>query len=486
MLLLAFASTQCAVGPDYKVPATKLPAAWSEAPSQGVTIAKFDIVRWWETFNDPLLNSLIDRAVRSNHDVRIAEARLREARASRDVTAAGLWPSINSSGTYTRSHDSSNTLKNESDTNAQTQGQAQSGTSASATIRTPAHKDLFQAGFDAAWELDIFGGVRRSVEAADASIGAAQESHRDVIVSLLAEVALNYAELCGVQRQISITQNNLRSQQDTLDLTKDRYTVGLTNEIDVLRSQALVSSTQSQIPTLESQAKRSIHRLGILLGNDPGALISELSQDHPLPQVPTEVPVELPSDLLRRRPDIRTAERQLAAATAGIGVAVADMFPKFSLTGSLGRQAEDSSLLSHGTSKFWNFGPTIQWPVFEGGRIRANIKVQNARQEQALALYEKTILIALEDVENSLVDYAQEQIRRSSLASAVESNLSSVTLSRELYTQGLTDFLNVLDAERSLYVSQNQLVVSEQTVVTNLIALYKALGGGWEVFSQTE
>lgn len=476
--LIAFLCTACAVGPDYQAPEPKLPATWSELPAKGVSVAPPEVARWWETFNDPVLNSLVDRAVASNLDVRIAEARLREARAARDVAASGLWPSLTTAGSYTRSHAGTSSTASGSSV------PSSAGTSAAG--RTGSHVDLFRAGFDAAWELDIFGGIRRSVDAADALIGAAQEDYRNVIVSLLAEVALNYAEVCGLQRRMLITEDNLVTQRDTLEITQARYDAGLSSEIDVLRAKAQVAATQSQIPALEDLAKRSMHRLGVLLGTEPGALLSELSERTTIPALPHNVHVDLPSDLLRRRPDIRSAERQLAAATANIGVAVADLFPTFLLSGTFGRQGVDFSDLSLGANKFWSFGSTIQWPLFQGGRIRANIKVQNARQEQALGLYERTVLIALEDLENALVSYSNEQVRNSSLAEAVQSDLQTVTLSRDLYTQGLTDFLTVLDAERSLYADQDQLVQSEQTVVTNLIALYKALGGGWEAYSDPE
>ncbi len=462
----------CLVGPNYRPPATSVPAAWSEQMAGGTATQAIESCRWWQTFKDPVLTSLIDRAVQSNLDLRVAQSRLREARASRDITAAGLWPSLNSSGSYTRTHNSKYGPAARS---------AAAGGSASAFSL---QQDLFQLGFDASWEIDVFGGTRRAVEAADATVAAVQENERSVLLSLLAEVARNYVELRGAQRQIVITRNNIQTQKDTLDLTRSRYTAGLTSEIDVLRQEAQLTSTQSQIPTLESSVKRSIHRLGTLLGKDPGALIQELSKDAPIPGTPPEVPVGLPSDLLRRRPDVRSAERELAAATAQIGVAVADLFPRFSLTGFVGRQSEQFSDLSLGASKFWSVGPSIQWPIFQGGRITANIKVQNALQEQALAIYEQTVLTSLEDVENALVDYSKEQVRYRSLAESVDANLRTVTLTNELYTRGLIDFLNVLDSQRSLYISQFQLVQSQQNVTLNLVALYKALGGGWEAYEK--
>jgi len=470
-LFAAICVSGCLVGPNYRPPATTAPALWSEKLAGGITAKPLAITTWWQTFNDPVLISLVGRAVQSNLDLRIAEARLREARASRDITAAGLWPSINSSGSYTRTHNSKY--------GPAAQSAAAGGSASSFSLQ----QDLFQVGFDASWEIDVFGGTRRAVEAADDSVGAVQENQRGVLVSLLAEVARNYVELRGAQRQIIITQDNIKTQQDTLELTRSRYNAGLTSEIDVLRQEAQLTSTQSQIPTLESSVKRSIHRLGTLLGKEPGALLQELSKNAPIPGTPPEVPVGLPSDLLRRRPDVRSAERELAAATAQIGVAVADLFPRFSLTGFAGRQSEKFGDLSLGASKLWSVGPSIQWPIFQGGRIAANIKVQNARQEQALAIYEQAVLTSLEDVENALVDYTKEQIRYRSLAESVDANLRTVTLTNELYTRGLIDFLNVLDSQRSLYVSQFQLVQSQQNVTLNLVALYKALGGGWEAFA---
>jgi len=473
-------SAGCAVGPSYYPPAADAPKHWSGSLAGGETPGPFDAARWWETLQDPVLNALIDRAVQSNHDLRIAEARLREARAARDVTAGDLWPAIRGRGAFTRTRSS---RRNSGSQSAGTAGNAASGGD---TSYTKTQTDLWQAGFDASWEIDVFGGTRRAVEAAGADTGAALEAKRDVLVSLLAEVATNYVELRGLQKRLAITKNTCATQADTLELTRDRSTAGLTSELDVLRADAQLKTTQSQIPGLESLAKHAMHRLGVLLGTDPGALLSELSADAPIPPLPPDVPVGLPSELLRRRPDVRTAERQLAAATARIGVAVADLFPRFSLTGSFGRQAEDARDLKIGVNRFWSFGPSVQWPVFEGGKILANIKVQSARQEQAAARYEKTVLVSLEETENALIDYSREQIRLKSLADATDANRVTVDLSKELYARGLTDFLTVLDAERSLYSSEDQLVQSRQTAVVNLIALYKALGGGWEVFEQEQ
>ena len=326
----------------------------------------------------------------------------------------------------------------------------------------------------------MFGGTRRAVEAATADLAAAEYGRRDVLVSLLGEVARNYVEARGFQRRLAIARENIRAQADVLELTRERYHAGLSSDLDVQQAAALLGTTESEVPSLETGFQASTHRLGVLLGQPPGALAGELANEKPIPAGPPEVPVGLPSELLRRRPDIQRAERELAAATARVGTAVADLFPKFSLTGSVGLQSTAVSDWFTGGSRFWSVGPTAQWRLFEAGRIRANIRVQNAREEQALAAYEQTVLASLEDVENALTAYAKEQTRRGSLAGAVESDQQALQIAGQLYEKGLVDFLRVLDSQRSLYTTQDALVQSEITVSLNLVSLYKALGGGWE------
>ena len=463
--LLVAIGVGCTVGRDYRPPQVQVPAIWSEAEQKGATTAPVEITQWWATFNDPVLTSLIDRAVRSNHDLRVAEWRIREARASRGVTAAAAWPTADVSADYSRSRASENAPN-------------------VAPISAGKATDLFQIGFDAGWEIDVFGGVRRAVEAADADIAASEENRRDVLLTLLAEVARNYVEVRGFQRRLAIAGKNITSQQETLELTRIRLEAGLISELDVAQAEAILATTQSQVPTLDSALKQAVHRLGVLLGQDPGALLPELSNEAPIPGIPPEVPVGLPSDLLRRRPDVRRAERELAGATARVGVATADLFPRFSLTGAFGLQSVSIADLALWPSRVWSIGPTVRWPIFDAGRIRASIRVQDAREQQSLAQYEKAVLTSLEDVENALVAYGREQIRRRSLAQAVEANRLAADLANERYTQGLVDFLNVLESQRQLYTSEDQLVQSERGIVVNLVALYKALGGGWEVFSQ--
>ncbi|MDE2216187.1 MAG: efflux transporter outer membrane subunit [Planctomycetota bacterium] len=458
---LALLLAGCTVGPNYIPPKASVPDNWSEQQDKANNRSDA-IVQWWKTFNDSKLDSLVAQAVKSNLDLRIAEARVREARAQRGVVSADLWPSINTSTSYTRSRRSL-------------------GNSAIPSL-APVERNLYQVGFDAKWEIDLFGGKRRAVEAANADIGAAVEDQRDVMVTLLAEVARNYIEARGFQQRLKIARNNIQSQQETVTITKSQFNAGLISELDVTQAEALLATTQSQVPALESSLKQAIHRIGILLGQKPGTLLTELTKEASIPIAPTTaVPIGLPSDLLRHRPDVRRAERELAAATARIGVATADLFPKFSLTGNFGLQSENTNtLMKTGTSRFWSMGPTVSWPIFDAGRIRANIHVQNERQEQALLKYEKAVLTSLEDVENALVAYAMEQVRRHNLAEAVSANRRAVELANELFTKGLANFLNVLDAERSLYKSEDDLVQSDRTVSLNLVILYKALGGGWE------
>jgi multidrug efflux system outer membrane protein len=459
----------CAVGPDYHPPKTEVPPDWdgqaavTPAHPSKTTTDPVTLVEWWNAFNDPTLSSLMEMALRANLDVRQAEARIRQARAARGVAGAPLWPQVDASAIYQRSQGSSET----------------GGGGAIATAG--GLRELFQVGLDASWELDIFGGTRRNLEAATADLKAAVEDRRDVLITLAGEVGTNYLNLRGFQQQIAIAKKNLEAQKKTADITHRRFEAGFVSRLDVANADAQVATTEAQIPLLESSARAAIYRLGVLLGREPAVLANELSRGSSIPLTPPEVPVGLPSDLVRRRPDIRRAEAQVHAATARIGVATADLFPRFNLTGSFGFSSSDLTKLGNlSNSKFWSLGPSVTWPVFAGGRIRANIEVQNALQEQALIAYQKTVLTALQDVETALVAYAKEQEHQKSLAAAVASNRQAVDLSMKLYVAGKTDFLNVLNAQRSLFLTEDALTLSTRTLGTNLIALYKALGGGWE------
>jgi NodT family efflux transporter outer membrane factor (OMF) lipoprotein len=296
---------------------------------------------------------------------------------------------------------------------------------------------------------------------------------------VLAEVGLGYLDVRGLQRQLAVARDNLRTQEDTLALSRDRFQAGLASDLDAARAEAQVAFTKGQIPLLEQALQRAIYRISILLGKAPAELSARLEKVAPIPVGAPGVPVGLPSDLLRRRPDIRRAERELAAATANIGVATAELFPRFYLTGAAGLQSVEASDFFDGGSRFWSLGPTFRWPIFAGGRIRQNIRVQDARQEQALIRYEQTVLVSLEEVENALVAFGKEQERHRALAGAEEASRRSVRLADERYRGGLTDFLDVLEAQRNLLAVQDQFVQSDRTLSQNLIRLYKALGGGW-------
>jgi NodT family efflux transporter outer membrane factor (OMF) lipoprotein len=467
----------CTVGPDYHAPESQVPNEWGELGLTGATTQPSvvnanapPVLAWWTTFEDPTLNSLIDQAVRSNLDLRRAQARVREARAQRGVVAADLYPNLNVGAGYTYQRNSFGGFAT-----------AGAGAGGGAAGGGGDAFELYDAGFDANWEIDVFGGVRRSVQAANADIEAAIEDRRDVMVTLLSEVAREYTELRTFQRQLEIARGNLETQRRTLDLTRTLLQGGRATDLDVARAQAQVARTASTIPTLETLTRQAIHRIGVLLGRQPLALSQELSQVAAIPKPPPQVPIGVPSELLRRRPDIRRAERQLAAASARIGAATADLFPHFSLTGSLGLQSDKFSDLANYDSRFWSIGPSVSWPVFDAGRIRSNIEVQNAREEQAAIGYEQAVLSALRDVEDALVAYGKEQARRQTLADAATANERAVNLANDLYQAGRADFLSVLQAQRDLFESQDAVVQSERAVSANLIALYKALGGGWQV-----
>jgi NodT family efflux transporter outer membrane factor (OMF) lipoprotein len=477
----------CTVGPDYHAPQTSVPDRFG-ATTRPAT-EHVDFARWWTTFHDPLLNSLIDRAMAGNLDLKIAAARVREARAQRGVVAADGYPNLNTSASYRRTRTSENAFDIGGRPGATTGGTGTTGGTAQqfGAFNAPGSTtDLFQAGFDASWEIDVFGGVRREVEAAEADIGAQIENQRDTLVSLLAEVARNYLELRGYQQQIVIAHRNVKIQQDAVEVAQSKARLVGGSELDVARAQALVASTQSQIPTLETLRDQAAHRLGVLLGLEPRALIAELEEVKSIAKGPPEVPPGLPSELLSRRPDVRRAERQLAAATANIGVATADLYPKFSITAALGLQSEKFNSLADWGSRFWNIAPGVSWNLFDAGRIRANIQVQNERQRQAVLTYQSSILTALEDVNNALTAYAKEQTRRQSLQESVDKSRRAVELANTLYQGGARDFLNVIDAQRALATAEDQLVQSDRLIGTDLVALYKALGGGWNSPATTQ
>jgi outer membrane protein, multidrug efflux system len=452
----------CAVGPDYQQPRTTTPTQWTSPLHGGETNGPVDLAHWWRNFGDTNLNALMLTAVQSNLTLQIAEAHVREARAQRVVVSGTFWPSIGTGAGYSR---------NRYGTHAYPPLTA---------LGIPLDFNLYNGDFDAAWELDIFGGTRRAIQAANAEIGAAEYGERDVLISVLAEVARDYISARAYQQRLDIARENIQVEENVLRLITNRLATGLGNELDVQEAKALLDNTESQIPSLQTGFDQSVYQLSVLLGQQPGALVDDMSAKRDIPITPPMVPTGLPSDLLQRRPDVQRAERQLAAATAQIGVARADLFPKFSLTGIAGFQSTSAGTWLNYASHYWTAGPTVQWELFEAGSIVANVHVQNARQQAALAQYQQTVLVALEDVENALTAYAREQVRRESLGDSVEADRRAMELATQLYQSGLVDFLHVLDSETALYNEQDALVQSDQTISLDLVQLYKALGGGWE------
>lgn len=464
-LALTVFAAGCKVGPTYHPPQAATPAGFSSASREGgiTNDPSVSLAEWWTVFGDAQLTALIRRAGASNLDLRIAAARVREARAQRGVTRAALLPQVGSQADYSRSRVSENSFNGPPPAAGQSLG-----------------NNLFDAALDMSWEIDVFGGTRRAVEAAQSELQAGIESARDMLVTVIAEVGLGYLDLRGAQRQWVVARENLRTQEDTLALTRDRFQAGLASELDTARATAQVAATRAQIPPLEEAQQRAMHRLCVLLGKPPGELESQLMVAGPIPTAPPRVPLGLPSDLIRRRPDIRRAEQHLAAATAQIGVATSDLFPRFHLTGAAGVRSVEASDLLDGGSRFWSLGPSIRWPILSAGRIRQNIRTQDARQEQALLRYEQTVLNSLEEVENALVAFGREQERHRALEAAAQASSRSVTLADERYRGGLADFLDVLEAQRSLLAAQDSLVQCERRLGQELVRLFKSLGGGWQ------
>jgi NodT family efflux transporter outer membrane factor (OMF) lipoprotein len=447
-----------AVGPDYIPPNPRAPKKWSTGLSGGLTadpVDKQSLSGWWTTLNDPVLTGLIERAVACNLDLRKAQARLVEERARRGMAESDRYPTLKTSGSATLSRSGGRERK------------------------------LFEAGFDAAWEIDLFGKIRRSTEAAQAEVEASQESVRDVLVSLLAEVALNYIDVRSYQTRLSIAQKSIKTQEETYQLTLWRSEAGLTSQLDVEQARSNLEETLASVPVLQTGLDQTLNQLALLLGKNPGSLREELSSQAPIPVTPIEIAIGVPADVLRRIPSVRQAERLLAAQTAQIGVATADLYPQFNLVGSIGLESVSIKRLAD-TSQIFKIGPNFSWPIFDAGRIRKNIKVQNALTEQAMIDYEKAVLTALKDVEDALVAYAKEQVRRQSLQEASESAQRAEDLASSQYSSGLIDFQAVLDSQRYWLSLQTQLAESDASVTANLIRLYKALGGGWRPMTGTD
>ncbi len=471
-LLLALLLAGCTVGPDFQPPRPgNLPAQWRDPAAQ----ATDPDPRWWRAFHDPVLDSLIDRAASGNVSLQQTVSRIAQAREQVQIQRSAGLPSLKAQGSYTREKLGAVGVFTGG-------GAIQSGAGSAigsiGSISQPV--DLYQLGFDASWELDLFGKVRRSVEQARAQTQEQVESRNDSLVSLEAEVARTYLQLRANQDLLRLTQGAANAQADTLRITQVRQRQGLADTLDIDQAQSRLTQTQAQLPQFQQAAEQAMNSLAVLTGAQPGALDAELAPPRPLPAVPGSVAVSMPSMLVRRRPDIRQAEATLHAATANIGVAVAQLYPDISLSGQTGQSALQAKMLTNWSSNFYQFGPSISLPIFQGGKLRANVRLAKAEQVEAALGYRQTVLNALQDVENGLVALRtdRDRLERLEQTSLVAQNQLAVAQSR--YRNGLAAFLDVLDAETTLVNAQQDAVRARLQCVQDVVALYKAVGGGWE------
>ncbi|MEM5447676.1 efflux transporter outer membrane subunit [Paraburkholderia guartelaensis] len=479
----------CTVGPNFEPPKSPTPEVFNrtqtaQAPSKAVE-GQFG-PEWWTLFNDPVLNGLEKQLADANLDVAAASARLLQSRAERRVAGAAEYPMLDGAASYNRERGSENgILSLLGVTPTQSQPQSASGSAPLGVAAMPGSKgspayNLYQVGFDASWEVDIWGRVRRSVEAATALSAASYEDRNAVLLSARAELARDYIELRDTQELLQIAHQNLDIANDALKLTQVRAHEGVTTDLDVSNASAQVENIESLIPTLESHSETTINAIGLLLGEEPGALRQTLAATQEVPVLPAQVPIGFPSELVQRRPDIRKAEAELHAATASIGVAKADFYPRIMLNGSAGFQSLQLSSLASWASGQFVVGPSITFPIFEGGRLKGTLQLREAQQQEAAIAYKATVLRAWQEVDDALVTYDAEQRRRDRLAQAVTMNERALSVARERYKAGALDYLDVLNVQKQLLEAQSNLEQSRATAATNLITLCKALGGGWE------
>ncbi len=452
----------CAAGPNYNQPRPKVESSFQNMTHTNL-FPSDTCADWWRGFQDPTLDRLVGTALSANLDLRVATARVREARALHNSSRADFFPTVRANGGYTKS--------------------VRSQDSAPSLDREQRESELYDAGFDAVWELDVFGRVRRSNQATAAELESMEASRRDVLVSMIAEVVRNYCELRGGQRLLAVTRGNATNQAETLEIIQAKLKAGRATDLDVARARAQLSSTLALVPPIEASVQRAIYRLGVLTGQQPAVLEADLVQSAPMPVLPETVSIGNPETLLRRRSDVVAAERALAAATARIGVQTADLFPRVTFNGRVAFEASEFSGLGGGGSDTYSFGPRITWSALDFGHVNARIKASRARAEGVLANYEKAVLTALEETENALVEYGKARARRDHLVAAAEAAEQAVQLATQRYRGGITDFLTVLDAQRTQLLIQDQLAQSETRTATSLVAVYKALGAGWEMES---
>ncbi len=489
-LTLLVLLSACTVGPDFARPEPWWnPTSWTGAAPQAAVpsqpVAEPVDAQWWQLFGDPVLTDMEQRLALANLDVRVAGFRLAAARETVGVVEAAALPSLNGNASYTRQQASNRgTLWLNPPSSAASQANGLANPQSGAQGKNPnlfAPYDLFQYGFDASWELDLWGRVRRGVESASAGVNVSEEARRDTLLTAMAELARDYVQLRGVQRNIDITRQNLDSSRQSLELTRQRAEGGVTTDLDVATAAAQVASIDAELPALETREAVLINAIGQLLGEGPSAMTTQLAPPQAIPPVPPRVPVGLPSELARRRPDIREAEAQLHAATANVGVAVGDFYPSFMLSGSVAIQGlQFANLTDWGHANTYAFGPSLTLPIFAGGRLTHTLELREAQQQEAAVTYQRTVLNALHEVDNALTAYQNEQRRSDRLQQAVEQNRRALGLARDRYADGLVDFLQVLDAQRNLLAAQQQLTDSTTLVSTDMVQIYKALGGGWQ------
>jgi outer membrane protein, multidrug efflux system len=452
----------CTPGPDYERPETQLPGEW--LGSDTGESANPEVLReWWKSYDDPILSSLLERADMDNLDLQAAMAKIAQSRALRAYASGEKLPSVEALGNYTRSRSSQNLL-----------GAA------------PGENSFYSAGFDAFWELDLFGRIRRSIESAQAELERSVEDYRNTRVSLFAEIARNYIELRTTQARIKYARTNIEIQRKTLELTQNRYEAELVPKLDVSQARLNLANSESEIPSLRIAETEAVNRLSVLTGTTPDQLRSELIKPRPLMEIEVEPLAGIPAELLRRRPDIRSAERALAAQTARIGEAHALKYPSFSLSGAFGMSAMHYSDLTSWDSRYFEFGPSLRWTIFDSNRLKSLVAVEEAVTKQLAANYQAVVLRAVEEVENSLIGLLQEKRRAKALERSVQAAQESLKNVETLYENGLVDFQNVLDVQRSLSLQQDRLAISQGLILQRSVAIYKALGGGWDSESTSE
>ncbi len=472
----------CAVGPNFVRPKPNVPVHWS-ATAMGngtegaahVTTGPAQTVAWWSSFDDPTLTSLVEQSAAQNLNVKQAVLRIEEAQAQAAVVAGGLWPTVSANASWSRQRLSTNTP------NGAIFGLHFPGLPS--TLTNPFNE--YQLGLGASWTLDLFGTERRALEAANAQMQSAVDGEHAAVLSMVSDVAATYIDLRGVQARRAILERSLATQRDLLQLTRDRHNAGLTSDLDVQNAMAEVGTTQAQIPLADRQITVDINELSQLMAKPPEALRAQLKEARPVPPVPPVVPIGLPSALARRRPDIRQAEANLHAATEEIGIAISNYFPQLTLTAEGGYQSEGLSQLIEAASRFASLGPAIELPIFEGGRLRATVRLRRLQAKEAAVIYAQTVLTALNQVEDALAAYGADQARRASLEMAVKASRNARLLARQRYESGVASFIDVLDAERT--EEQNELALADATtaVSADLVQLYRALGGGWESAPRT-